>query len=127
MSRRLSTQEDYFGRLAKFIPAEIVALYVAAVGVIPHVPAGTPNFRALWIVFGITLALVPLYLFFATKRGGKKPLPLQIVLATVAFPVWVFAMGGPFESFPWYQGWAASLVLIFVTFGFGFFKSPPES
>jgi hypothetical protein len=66
--------------------------------------------------------LTPIALYFATRDPQKGPLYLQVILATVAFPVWAFAIGGPFILLPWYQSWIASLVLIFVTFGFGLIK-----
>ena len=121
-----ATADDYFGRLVKYIPAEIVALYLGIAGVIPKLPDGKLNFPALWIVFLITLILVPVYLFLVTKREGK-PLGSQIILSTIAFPVWVFALGGPFESLGWYESWIASAALMFITFVFGLYKPPPAS
>jgi hypothetical protein len=34
----------------------------------------------------------------------------------------VFALGGPFTSLSWYQGWIASIILFFITVIFGFIK-----
>jgi hypothetical protein len=55
----------------------------------------------------------------------KGPLVLQVILGTIAFAVWVFALGGPFVLLPWYKANIASLVLMFVTFGFGLIDPPP--
>jgi len=118
-----SSQEDYLGRLVKYVPTEIVGLYLAVNGVLPK--AEPPSFTALWWVFGICWVLTPVYLWFATRDAQKRPLPLQVGLASIAFPVWVFAIGGPFVSLAWYQGYIASIVLFFVTFVFGFFKPAP--
>lgn len=111
------TRDDYLGRLAKYIPAEIVGLYVAMVAA---TPTTNPNHSTvLWVIFFLNAALVPIYMWIVTSREGKRPLRLQIVLASLAFPVWAFAMGGPFTQFSWYQGWMASILLMFVTVLFG--------
>ena len=119
--------EDYLGRLAKYIPTEIVGLYLATSGMIPSATKGEPRWLALWVVFLLSFALVPVYLFFVTTRGTKRPLWPQIVLGSVAFPVWVFAIGGPFKYFSWYEGWIASITLAFVTVAFGFYRPRPGS
>lgn len=120
--------DDYLGRLAKYIPAEIVGLYLATAGM---VPVTAPERRAvLWTIFALCFVFVPVYFFFATtERNKKKPLWTQIVLATIAYPVWVFAIGGPFADYAWYGGYRyiGSVVLAFVTVGMGFIQPPPNS
>lgn len=117
--------DDYLSRLAKYIPAEIVGLYLATSGVIPPEPSGAPRWSAMWIIFLLNFAFVPLYFLFATTRNQKKPLWSQVILSSIAFPVWVFAIGGPFKAFPWYQGWIASVTLAFTTVAFGFYQPQP--
>jgi len=119
--------EDYLGRLAKYIPAEIVGLYLVTSGMVPPTATGEPRWRALWVVFLLSFALVPMYLLFATTRGTRRPLWPQVILGSVAFPVWVFAIGGPFKYFSWYESWTASITLAFVTVAFGFFRPRPGS
>jgi hypothetical protein len=118
-------QEDYLGRLVKYVPTEIIGLYLAASGPVPKSDGGQPVI--LWLIFAACIILTPVYLWFATNDKEKGPLVLQIVLATIAFPVWVFAVGGPFMSLPWYQGYIASILLVFVTFIFGLIKPKPGS
>lgn len=112
-------KEDYAGRLLKYIPAEVVGFYVAAAAL--FAPA-TRN--QLWVIFALGFVLVPIYFYFVAARDkNKKPLWPQIILATVAYPVWVFALGGPFATYKdWYSGPIASLVLIFVTVVFGMYQ-----
>jgi len=114
--------DDYLGRLAGYIPAEIIGLYLATSGIVPLKAPNVPNYPALWVIFAITFLFVPLYFLFATTRNRKKPLWPQVVLATVAYPVWVFAIGGPFTCFHWYQSWIAAVTLAFVTVAMGFYK-----
>jgi hypothetical protein len=120
-----ATKDDYLGRLAKYIPAEVVGLYVAMVAA---APTTNPHYSTiLWVIFFLNAVLVPIYMWIVTSREGKKPLMLQIVLASLAFPVWAFAMGGPFTQFSWYQGWMASMLLMFVTVVFGLAEPKPGS
>ena len=119
------TVDDYLGRLLKYIPAEIVGFYLVAAGLISPKP-DAPNITGLWVVFALGFILCVLYFWIATSRDeGKGPLWSQIALATSAYPVWVFAMGGPFVSFGWYRGSVASVVLVFVTVLFGMYKPQP--
>lgn len=139
MSRRIDTgtapgtgggspqaPDDYLGRLAKYIPAEIVGLYVA---MIAAASPKHPSYQTiLWVIFALNALLVPVYMWIVTSRDpAKKPLWMQIVLATIAFPVWAFAMGGPFAQFSWYQGWIATILLMFVTVVFGIAQPKPGS
>jgi hypothetical protein len=119
--------EDYLGRLLKYIPAEIVGFYLVAAGLISPKP-DTPNVTGLWVVFALGFVLCVLYFWIATSRDeGKGPLWSQIVLTTIAYPTWVFAIGGPFVSFTWYRGSVASVVLIFVAIVFGMYRPQPGS
>jgi hypothetical protein len=61
-------------------------------------------------VFVAGLVLTPAYL---VKRGVRKK--LQLAVATVAFAVWVFAIGGPFGTLEFYKPWIASLLLLIYT------------
>jgi hypothetical protein len=136
MSRRIETgtatpklgendkPEEYLGRLVKYIPAEIVAIYLAATGFVPAADESRQTW--LWIIFGACAVLTPIYFIIATRdvKQKKKPLFIQVLLATVAFPVWVFAVGGPFAALTWYKSYVASIVLIFVTSIFGKVKPP---
>ena len=113
--------DDYFSRLLKYIPAEVVALYVSAGGV---VPAEHPKrVTYLWAIF-VFCAIATLVYMFVTARDEvtKKPIWKQIILATIAFPVWAYALGGPFATLPSYESFVGSLLLMGVTFLFGLVK-----
>jgi hypothetical protein len=119
-----NTVDDFLGRLVKYIPAELVGLYIAARGVIPK----TEEPVVFWTVAAVTWIFVPIYFWFVTTRDSQKPLKVQILLATIAFPIWVFAIGGPpVESWPWYVAhqYLASVVLMFATVAFGLVQPPP--
>ena len=127
MSRRIQTKartlasggqvDDYWGRLIKYIPAEVVALYVSATGIVPANHTDS-NFY-LWIIFGFCFIATPLYFIGVTRDPANGPLWLQVLLASIAFPVWAYALGGVFVNTPKYEPFAASLLLMGVTFIFG--------
>jgi hypothetical protein len=116
--------DDFLGRLIKYIPAEIVGLFVAVRSALP------PDVPPLvsWIIAGVAWLLVPIYFWIATTRDGNRPMVRQIVFATIAFPVWVFALGGsPVDSWVWFKthSYIASVLLIFVSVLFGWLQPRP--
>lgn len=118
--------EDLPGRIGKYIPAEIVALYV----MLKSFPPTTSPHRAiaLWVIFWVCLGLTPIYLAFTTsqKKPKKGPLWRQVLIATIAFPFWVLALGnGPFDSFG-IETWITSIILTVITFVFGLIPAPVE-
>lgn len=128
--------DSYIDRLVKYIPAEIIALYLAVTNVIPddrNPAAGPPPHHseyniAMWVVTAVTMLCVPLYMYFITKADNQPPLWSQIIISSIAFPVWVFAIGGPFTSLRWYphNRWIAAIVISFVTFLVGIYQPKPQ-
>lgn len=102
----LSNSLDVFlTNLVKLIPAEIVALYAVIQTFVPdtltaHLFVSVPLF-----------VLTPLYMYFAMHV--KKI--AQVATSTVAFAVWVFALGGPFVFIQGYESWMAGVVLALFT------------
>ena len=108
--------DDYVSKLAKAIPAEVIALYL---GVINAVPVKDPSYKtAVWTVAAVTALCTPLYMYLATREAGKPTSWPQIWIATGVFPIWVYATGGPFTTLSWYEDkhWVGAIVLSFVTF-----------
>lgn len=100
-------QVDLFlQNLVKLIPIEIIALFAVIKGMIP----ATANPAAIWIFIGILTAMVPLYIIFAMKVTKVS----QIILMTLAFPVWVLAMGG-FPTGTFIEPWMLSVTLALFT------------
>lgn len=114
--------DGYIDRLLKYIPAEVIALYLGANNVIPASDSSHPHQQefAMWAVAALAALATPLYLYITTRKKGAPPVWSQIIIGSVAFPVWVFAIGGPFEaSFPnWYkqERWIGAIVIMFGTF-----------
>jgi len=116
--------ESYVERLIKYIPSEIIALYLGASNVVPH--SAKNEKIALWVIAGLTAACTPVYMYYATREPNEPTLWSQIIISSIAFPIWVFAIGGPFEiTFPsWYPDnrWIAAIVITFATFLLGIYQ-----
>lgn len=106
--------DGYFDRLLKYIPADVVGAWVAASGIVASAD-GIPKDRILWISFGVGLAFTAIWTWKQTTFPSLRPAVTQISVASIAFVVWVFALGGPFANLPWYKPVYGSLVLIAYT------------
>ena len=107
--------DDYGSRVLKYIPAEVVAVYIAVQGAINQADPTPTSATLLWIAFGILLVLTPVYLWRVTHVTKT----LQLVIATVSFAVWVFSLGGPFAFLTWYQAIYGAVLLPLYTFAVG--------
>ncbi len=97
--------QQYLVSLVKLIPAEIIALYSVSMAFVPQSLLGS-------LFVAIPLAIMtPLYLIFAMKINKAS----QIITSSLAFVVWVFALGGPFLYFAWYEPWMAGTLLSLFT------------
>lgn len=97
--------QKFLENLVKLIPAEIIALYAVISGFVPADLTGQ-----LFITIPL-FAMTPFYMYFA--MGVHKI--SQVVLSTFAFLVWMFAIGGPFVYFGWYESWMGAALLAFYT------------
>lgn len=103
----------YFGRLIKMIPAEVLALYVALA------PLAAKEHIALQLTIPIVcLGLVVLSRTLGTRRAkdNVKIDPWTVVISSVAFVIWVYALGGPFAALNIYNAvLACILVTVYTT------------
>lgn len=104
--------DGYRERLLKYIPAEVVALYLSLTTMLQ---ADTTNVHSAiygWIALAFAAGVTPLYLW----RIQNVTKAQQLLLSTISLVVWAFALGGPFKSLDWYDASLASLVLACSTF-----------
>jgi hypothetical protein len=104
--------DDYRSRLVKYIPAEVIAVYVTLAGILAADPDAPQRQALFWVVFIVLLLLTPVYL--SRVEGVKKN--EQLVISTASFFVWVFAIGGPFAGLAWYDAIYGALALPLFTF-----------
>jgi hypothetical protein len=113
MTRTINTADDYFSRVLKHIPSEIVMAYVAIDGVLrtsynPNVWAERRTLLTLlWIVLGVLTVITPFWLY----RVMRVRRMTQLLISTISVPVWLFALGGPFALLDWYQPAFGAIVL----------------
>jgi hypothetical protein len=107
--------DGYNDRVLKYIPAEVVTLYLSIDGLV-RAKHSSPGLSWGLFVFGL-LATV-LYLRFSA--GVTKP--LQIVVSAVAFCVWAISIGSPSTYIPGYDAVYGAIALPIFTFLAGLIK-----
>lgn len=128
-----SDTDSYFEKLLKYIPADIVAAFVALDGILKE--GGNDPLWLSWAVFGALLVLTPFYICYikTTPPGIVTAKTFHWAASTFAFAVWVFALGGPFAvTFAWYKPVFGTVLLIITTLALPvfesiFYKSTPPS
>lgn len=100
-------KDGYFDRLFKYIPAELVAGYIFVTGSVKQLTAPGETKLLSWLLFAVFTILTPLYLNRVQKVRKLK----QLVVSTLSFVVWAFALGGPFALTEWYNPLHGSLLL----------------
>ena len=106
MSRRVITMQTqslekadrvdtYIDKVVKYIPADIVAAWVAVTGIVKGAGAGVNPVITLWIAFVAGVAITFIWTWKQTSKEGLPPVWKQIIISTFAFVVWVIALGGP--------------------------------
>ena len=90
--------DTYVDRVAKYIPGEVVALYLVLIGLAGSAPGG-PTRPLLIGCFVIGVAATPLYLLVKFRREKSKLgiglKVAQIVISTVAFVLWAWVLQDP--------------------------------
>jgi FtsH-binding integral membrane protein len=96
--KKPSKKEQYFERVAKYIPAEIVAAYMAAIGVIAQLP--TFEQRKTWYLVAFVAGLIATPLYLLQFGDPSKSKTMHLVISTIAFVVWAYSLKGVFVE-PW--------------------------
>jgi len=131
LSRRIVTKQlqsatspppdGYFDRVVKYVPSDVIGAWVAADQMIKAARNPSPTWL-LWLVFGLGFLLAFLWTLRQSQIKGLPPATVQAGVASIAFAVWVFALGGPFAHYAFYDPLYGGLVLILATLTFGLFQ-----
>ena len=108
-SKRVLRQDAYLDKIVKYIPSEVVALYLS-LDLICRSNAGDAWLR--WLILGFGFVATPLYLW----RIQSVRKWIQLLISTAAFLVWAFALGGPFVTLSWYKPVYGAVLLPMFTF-----------
>ena len=101
-----------------------MAGYVALDGILKE--GGNSPLWLTWAVFIALLSLTPLYVCYVKTEppGIVSSKTFYWLASTLAFAVWVFALGGPFAAtFAWYKPVYGSVLLILTTLTLPVFES----
>ena len=106
-------EDTYKDRLLKYIPTEIVGLYITLSTIALSAGGEIPVLSILWVIFALLFIVTPLFYFWVTKKPSVRMGVIQIIISTIAFAVWVFSLGelGPFGFYSWYHPVYAALLL----------------
>jgi hypothetical protein len=111
-----SVPDDYWTRLQKLIPTEVIAAFLAIDGVI-QAKVGI-SALGYWVLYAILVLLCCLYAHRAATTQELGTNHRQVVLAILAFLIWTYAIGGPY-SFSGTEFWNRALggvvVVLFTT------------
>ncbi len=109
MARSINSGDSYLSRLLKYIPTEIVMVFVSVEGVLRSSFADHPAYleMGLWILAGTLTFLTPLWLWRVMRVKSFR----HLFLSTISMVLWMFAIGGPFTFFDWYNQSLGSVVL----------------
>ena len=113
VSKPLEEEDSYSERLMKYIPTEIIALYLTFDTIIRSSSEDILTTKVIyWMIFFFCILAIILVLI----RKDKVKSSLEISISVVAFAVWIFALGGPFLEFCWYKTLYGALLLPAYTF-----------
>lgn len=109
MAREVNPADTYLSRLLKYIPSEIVMVYISIEGALRSAYASNPHSleTGLWILAGVLCLLTPIWLW----RVARVKSPSHLFVSTLSLAVWIFALGGPFTAFSWYHSSLGGSVL----------------
>jgi hypothetical protein len=112
-TRRRSAAAEYGEKIAKLIPSEVLAGYLALVGLVPSIKSASLHRPVYFSVFVFCLIITPVYLNYQALRG--KPRLVHLLISSAAFPIWAYAMSGSVVIPSLYDPALASILMIVFT------------
>jgi hypothetical protein len=130
VARIINKDDEWLERLLKLIPSEIVAVYLALVGIFQLIPEETTKMIVESVIFALLFVFVWIHYRRFLGFRFKKIDPttnaeirdwdniIQVLISSISFIVWVFTIGGPFLYIPWVADnmWLGAAILILWTF-----------
>jgi hypothetical protein len=114
-------KDDYISQLAKFIPAEVVSFYTAILVSAQAITTELPDQNVYWLMFAMGLIATIIFSYANNKkelRRDDNDIPGQLIkptLTTIAFVIWAFTLGTPFDQIPGYHPFYGTLLMTFYT------------
>jgi len=108
---------EYWDRLKNLIPAEVSAIYIAGLGVIPH---GERIGQGIWAL--ACLAFVIVFMAKQTQSAEGEPTHqypvdwVHVAISAVSFVIWAYVLGGVFVELGLHVAWLGTLLMLGWTF-----------
>jgi len=103
----------YLEKISKLVPSEVLAGYLTLVGLVAAISHPQLQNLSYYGSFFLCLFLTPLYLNYQAE--GNRPKLNHLMVSTIAFVVWAYAMSGDKVFTRFYDPAAASAVLVVFT------------
>jgi len=100
----------YFEKVAKLVPSEILAAYIALIGLVPAIQLPVDKVLMYQILTAFCLVLTPIYFIYMGDK--ERPKMVHTVLSTLAFVVWAYSVAGDRVVSSWHDDSLASMALI---------------
>ena len=111
--------KDYLDRVARYVPAEILAAYLTLLPIIIGTTKTEPQLRTgllAVILFGLGLFIFP-YISLMAKAG--EPKRKQMIVSTFAYLAWTYSIGGFWTNVGLYHEAVGAILIVFVSLGSG--------
>lgn len=109
------TEDKYKDRLLKYIPADVIAIYLTLQGFVAMLREPAPIRLLHWVAFGLILVIsIPWQ-----RKVAKIVKWAQVWIGTGAFCVWAITVGEPFTAATlgdWYQSAYGAMIPALYTF-----------
>lgn len=96
--------DDFFVRLLKLTPIEMVIIFIVTNPIVQL----TGSAAIQWAYFILLAAITPLY-YWRLYNAFKLS---HLIVTTIWFVVWIFAIGGPFTMLEWYTPLIGAMALL---------------
>lgn len=100
----------YLEKVAKLVPSEIIAGYLAMVGFVPQIGIPEIHQTIFYVIFFLCLVLTPVYLNRQSQKG--KPKKIHLIVSTLAFIIWAYVTTGNTLIPDYYDAALGSIALI---------------
>lgn len=120
-AKKIPPKDEYAERLIKYIPAEVISVFLFTNGVLRTADKEIPQRIADllgWLIFAFLFLMTPVYLARVLEVKKKQ----HWLIASISFAIWVFSIGGPFAGLGWYHPIYGALLLPLYTFSIAGFK-----
>lgn len=97
---------DFLGKIAAYVPGEVISIFLIGKAIFP----GDEGKRivGIWAVICWVIAIISRWI--GTKGSGKA---VNVILTSLAFPIWVMAIGGTILGFTFGEQITTLIVLAF--------------